>query len=221
MKNYSENEWNSFYIENEVVVPYLDVCVFAVKKIKNIQRSRDQDIKIYEFGVGMGNNIKFIHQLFPDVTLYGSDISKEAIQKLNRENIPNSKFWVNDFQLNMQVDELDLVIERGSLQHVSKDQSKAYIYEIYQSMKIGAEGYFEIASTSHGLYKELGELGLDPKLGLRTFYSLEEIHNLFSEFKIQKIFHLTRELLVDDLEDKNVFNTYTQGSWQVEVKKFS
>lgn len=44
MINYSETEWNNFYSNNDVVVPYLDVCVFAVKKIKEIKRSRDQNL---------------------------------------------------------------------------------------------------------------------------------------------------------------------------------
>lgn len=169
----------------------------------------------------MGNNLKFIKNLFPELKIYGSDISKEAIQKLQMEDIPNSTFWVNDSKLNIKTNDLDLVIERGSFQHVSKEKCKEYIHEIYQSMRIGAEGYFEIASTSHGLFKELSDGKLDPKLGIRTFYNLEEIQNLFSYFKIHKIFHLTRELLLDDSLNKNIFNTYTQGSWQVEVERIS
>lgn len=149
----------------------------------------------------------------------GSGISGVAIKKLQDDSIPDSEFWVNDQTLNMRSNEIDLVMEQGGVQHVSKVQAKSYVKEIYDSMKIGAEGFFEIASTSHGLYEKLGEVGDDPTFGFRTFYSIDDIKCLFSDFKINRIHHLKREVVLDSSQEHNVFNSYTQGSFQVEIEK--
>lgn len=216
-KQYSIAEWDAFFSNNEVIVPFLDLCVFAVKKL----RRSGPHSTAYEFGCGMGNNLKFISYAFKDVRLLGSDISEVAIKKLQDCSIPNSEFWVNDekLNLNMRSKEINLVMERGAIQHVSKDQAERYVKEIYDSMKIGGEGFFEIASTSHGLYEKLGEAGHDPAFGFRTFYSIEDIKCLFADFKINRIYHLKRDVVLDDSQGQNVFSTYTQGSFQVEIEK--
>lgn len=212
---YSKKEWDEFFSNNEVVVPFLDMCVFAVKKLRRSGSSGT----VYEFGCGMGNNLKFIRHAFKDVRILGSDISKVAIKKLQDDAMPNSEFWVNDQNLNMRPNEIDLVIERGAIQHVSKDQAKSYVKEIYEAMKIGAEGYFEIASTSHGLYEKLGEVGYDPGFGFRTFYSIDDIKCLFADFKINRIYHLKRDLVLDSSLEHSEYKNYAQGSYQVEIEK--
>ena len=123
---YSKKEWDDFLSNNEVVVPFLDMCVFAVKKLRRSNSSGT----VYEFGCGMGNNLKFIRHAFKDARILGSDISEVAIKKLQDDDMPNSEFWVNDQNLNMPSKEIDLVIERGALQHVSKDQAKSYVKEM-------------------------------------------------------------------------------------------
>jgi SAM-dependent methyltransferase len=220
-KQYSIEEWDAFFSNNEVIVPFLDVCVFAVKRL----RKSGPCSTVYEFGCGMGNNLRFIHQAFPRVRLLGSDISAVAIKKLQDDSIPNSLFWVNDQNLNMRSNEIDLVIERGAMQHVSKEQAKSYLKEIYDSMKIGAEGFFEIASTAHGLYEKLGEVGDDPTVGFRTFYTIGDIKCLFADFKINRIYHLQRDLVLNISSGHNEsqlheeFKVSAQGSFQVEIEK--
>lgn len=211
----SKKEWDAFFSKNEVVVPFLDMCVFAVKKL----RKSGSSSTVYEFGCGMGNNLKFIRHVFKEVRLMGSDISEVAIKKLQSDSMANSEFWVNGQNLNMRKNEVDLVIERGAIQHVSKDQAKSYVKEIYEAMKIGAEGFFEIASTSHGLYEKLGEAGYDPGFGFRTFYSIDDIKSLFADFKINRIYHLKRDVVLDSSLEHNEFKNYTQGSYQVEIEK--
>lgn len=207
----STQEWNDFFRNNNVIVPYLDVCVFAVKKLGGLPKSST----IYEFGCGMGNNLKFIRGVFENVRLLGSDISPVAVQKLKSEGLPNSEFWVNDSELKIVEKDIDLVIERGAIQHVSKDQARKYIDEIYQSMKVGGEGFFEIASTSHGLFRKLGESGYDERFGYRTFYTIDDVNKLFSQFKIKRIYHLTREVAMDSAGAADAI----QGSFQIEIEK--
>lgn len=214
-KHYSTKQWDAFFSNTEVIVPFLDLCVFAVKRL----RKSGPNSTVYEFGCGRGNNLKFIRHAFMDARLLGSDISEVAIRKLQDDCIPNSMFWVNDQRLNLRSNEIDLVMERGAIQHVSKDQAKSYVKEIHDSMKIGAEGFFEIASKSHGLYEALGEAGDDPTFGFRTFYSLDDIKCLFSDFKINRIYHLRREVVLDSSLSHEVYKSYVQGSFQVEIEK--
>ena len=207
----SIEEWDNFFKNNNVMVPYLDVCVFAIKKL----RALPPWSVIYEFGCGMGNNLKFIRREFNSVRILGSDASSVAIDLLKSARLSNAEFWVNDKFLNIKANNIDLVIERGALQHVEKKQAINYVNEIYESMKYGGEGFFEIASTAHGLYKKLGKEGYDPSYGYRTFYSLDEIKTLFSRFHIKNIYHLKREIVVD----QGVSDELVQGSFQVEIKK--
>ena len=134
---YSTPEWNDFYKNNNVFVPYLDVCVFAVKKLGGLPKSST----IFEFGYGIGNNLKFIRGVFADVRLLGCDISPVAVQKLKSERITNSEFWVNGSELKIVENDIALVIERGAIQHVSKGQAQNYIDEIYRSMKVGGRDF--------------------------------------------------------------------------------
>jgi SAM-dependent methyltransferase len=207
----SVQEWDDFFKNNNVIVPYLDLCVFAVKKLRALPKSST----VYEFGCGMGNNLKFIRGIFENVRLLGSDISIVAINKLQSEKLPNSEFWVNDHELRIVEKNIDLVIERGALQHVPKDRARRYIDEIYRSMKVGGEGFFEIASTSHGLFRKLGESGYDKGYGYRTFYTIDDINILFSQFKIKRIYHLSREVVMDSEGGVGV----VQGSFQIEIEK--
>lgn len=208
----SKNEWETFFSSNDVLVPYLDLCVFAVNHLRrNLGNGT-----IYEFGCGLGNNLKFIRQNFNNVRLLGSDISSVAIQKLKAEKIENSDFWINDQDLRLVGREkIDIIIERGSIQHVPKNLARDYINQIYNSMTVGGVGYFEIASVSHDKFNLLGESGFDNGYGFRTFYTLEEIRCLFSQFQIKRIYHLTRELISDAVDGRR----FCQGSFQIEVFK--
>ncbi|MCX7180896.1 MAG: hypothetical protein NTX56_19720, partial [Proteobacteria bacterium] len=129
--------------------------------------------------------------------------------------LPNSNFWVNDHDLRLVEKDIDLVIERGAIQHVPKEQAKIYVNDIYQSMKVGGEGFFEIASTRHGLFSKLGESGYDKGFGYRTFYTIEDIYRLFSQFKITRVYHLSRELVMDSAGGTGAM----QGSFQIEIEK--
>jgi SAM-dependent methyltransferase len=209
---HATQEWNDFFTNNNVLVPYLDVCVFAVKKL----RALPPTASVYEFGCGMGNNLTFIRGIFANVRLLGSDISEVAIRKLQSLGLPNSSFWVNNQELRMVEKDIDLVIERGAIQHVSKERAQKYIHEIYQNMKWGGEGFFEIASTAHGLFKKLGAEGYDPGFGYRTFYTLDDIKKLFSQFRIKNIYHLTREVVADA---GGGAGGGVQGSFQIEIEK--
>lgn len=208
---HSSQEWDNFFKNNNVAVPYLDVCVFAIKKF----RALPPGSSIYEFGCGMGNNLKFIKMIVESAKIFGSDTSSVAIDSLNSEAIPNAEFWVNDNYLNLAGKNIDIVIERGALQHVEKRQAINYVNEIYENMNYDGEGFFEIASTAHGLYKKIGDGGYDPSYGYRTFYSLDEIRLLFSRFQITNIYHLKREIIAGE----KVSSDLVQGSFQVEVKK--
>ena len=146
------------------------------------------------FGCGMGNNLRFLHSLFPTARYLGSDISGVAIAKLRAAGFARSHFWVNDERLQIP-EPISIVIEGGALQHVSKEQARAYVSEIFEAMRPGAEGFFEIASTEHALFQRVGEGGHDAGHGLRYFYTLNDIEELFSLFEITRIYHLKREIV--------------------------
>lgn len=211
--NAYQTDWNSFFEKNTVLIPYLDLCVFVVKHLNKLSNSK---VVIYEFGCGVGNNLTFLRSLFPDIRLLGSDISQVAINQLISRKIQNSDFWVSDEDLMLsEKGPIDIIVERGALQHTPKEMAKKYIKQIFDAMKSGAVGYFEIASTKHEKFEILGEEGLDKGFGFRTFYTLNDIEKLFQDFSITRIHHLTRELIFDATSDLKQI----QGSFQIEIKK--
>lgn len=209
----SRTDWNHFFENHTVLVPYLDMCVFAAKHLSRMQRP---DALVYEFGCGVGNNILFLRSIFPKIRLLGSDISQVAIDKLVAKGLENSDFWVSNSDLMLGGrGPVDLVIERGAMQHVPKDLAKQYVRQIHDALKTGGSAYFEIASTAHDKFEVLGGSGLDKGFGYRTFYTIEEIKELFRDFSITRIYHLQRELCYDPASDA----MQVQGSFQVEVSK--
>jgi SAM-dependent methyltransferase len=72
--------------------------------------------RILEFGCGIGRNIPFLREAFPEAEVMGSDVSAKSIEIARREN-PQVSFWVDGTDEPAR-QEFDLVFVAGVFHHI-------------------------------------------------------------------------------------------------------
>ncbi len=204
--------WDHFYKANESMIPYTNVCVFAFKSILKCQPHRPV---VFEFGCGSGNNLYALFNIFSNnIQIKGCDVSVEAIQQCKRK-MPQSQFWKNDADLGLTPNSIDIFIERGSLHCVPKIFAADYMRQIYIGMKPGGKGFIEMPSVFHGL----SNMGNDPSLGHREFYTQDQLAQLLQDFEIQQIFLSERKFVYRVNSIESPYHSYDESSYQVEFIK--
>tara|TARA_Y100000590_G_scaffold466949_1_gene644033 strand:- start:2835 stop:3608 length:774 start_codon:yes stop_codon:yes gene_type:complete len=107
-KKYSskKNKWNYDKIFISADKTFFDL----IKKIIN----KKGICKILDLGCGDGSRTRLL-SLNPNVYLVGIDISKNGIQKANKNKIGNAQYRIMDIEkLNFKINTFDLIIDYGS-----------------------------------------------------------------------------------------------------------
>ena len=202
--------WDRYYASSVTRVPYTDAVVFAMKVL-----ARAPEASLLEFGCGNAQNLGFLRSVFTQARLIGCDVSEQGLIKA-QALYPDLELFVNGDDLGLSPASLDAVIERAALQHVPKVLGQRYVAQMFEALKPGGTGFFEIANTQHGCAK-LGDGGEDPVFGYRVFYDLGEIESLFAAFEIEQIFERKRvQIKTPEGTDRPV---YDEACYQVMVRK--
>lgn len=203
MANYVEpNEvWEQRYARGEIDTRYpFDLVIgFLYRTFPESLRSQT---KILDFGCGIGNHLQFLIESGFDT--YGADTSSSAVSKArilmkevfpsySPENIRNNEVDLLPFEDGM----FDAIIDRSSLGQNKSTHIKSLVAEMDRVLKPGGV-YFGINFSDH--HPELylgddlgsGDFGFFSKgkfqgIGQRHFFSVAEIRDLFSRFKIDDI----------------------------------
>ena len=144
-------------------------------RIDDIKRAfsyiKKDNPKVIEVGCGNGRDAKEILKYTSDYL--GIDISEELI-KIAKENIPDTKFEVADFETFNFPENIDIVFAFASLIHSDWDNNKKILDKAYKVLN--NKGIFYI-SLKYGDYKEVIK---KDELGIRTYYlyTPEEVERL-------------------------------------------
>lgn len=129
--NYDEllRESTSFFSSNEKY--------FSKYKVEILKRSLSDPRRvktILEFGCGIGRNIEYIQELFPDAKIVGTDISTESI-KIAAENNPKVRFEVESDSL--KLGQFDVIFIAGVFHHIHPNSRESVLRTINERLAPG------------------------------------------------------------------------------------
>lgn len=126
-ENYNQllNEKTRFFSSNEEY--------FARYKVDIVRRQVHTPVnRLLEYGCGIGRNIKFLQQSFPNAVIVGSDISGGSLEIARRDNV-----GVEFVQEDENVEPMglfDVIIVAGVFHHVRKEQRVEVARSIFQRL---------------------------------------------------------------------------------------
>lgn len=95
----------------------------------------DSARSIYEFGCGIGRNLRFLAEAFPGAALFASDISGESVAVARREN-PGITIWTDG--VDAAPDRIfDFVFVAGVYHHVSPAERSFVSRSLYELIQPG------------------------------------------------------------------------------------
>lgn len=95
-----------------------DESYFARVKAQLVVRyHKTKPGKILEYGAGIGRNLKFLQESFPDAEVWACDISKKSLQRIN-ESYPQVKTFLLGEQDCLVPEKFDLIFVAGVYHHL-------------------------------------------------------------------------------------------------------
>ncbi len=142
---------------------------------------------VFEIGCGSGRDAKEFLKRTPNYM--GLDIS-EALLTIARKNIPETTFVHGDIETFALPTDIDLAYSSASLLHIDKEALRSVLKRLYEKLTLNGLIYLSLKEATE--YRE--EIQVDA-FGTRIFYhySLQDIEELSSEFKILKLQHYKHE----------------------------
>ncbi len=101
---------------------------YKVKIVK--ERVINKPEKILDYGCGVGRNLIFFKQYFPDAHIYGCDISKESLKKASECEFAKLYHLKND-----EIKEkFDLIFIACVFHHIEQELRKGVVLDIYNML---------------------------------------------------------------------------------------
>jgi SAM-dependent methyltransferase len=106
---------------------------YKIKLVKDLLNS--SPINILEYGCGIGRNVRFFKQYFPDANVEACDISDKSLEIAKKEN-PNVKFHlINDKFINENTGKYDLIFVSCVFHHIEPSLRNEAITNISKLLK--------------------------------------------------------------------------------------
>lgn len=197
--------------------PYTDVISDIITLTKDKDRKK---LRILEIGCGTCNNLWFAAEL--GLNIYGLDLSQTAIDygksRLEKLGFKESDLKVGDItELDWDDEYFDIVLDRGALTQNNYERISTCLKEIKRTLKdeglMLSHTLFGLNSTDIKYGKEVSENTYDhfstetkfSTIGLTSFFDVEAIERLFSEFRNIEI----KRHLKEDVKTEHKIESYS------------
>ncbi|HUW85966.1 MAG TPA: class I SAM-dependent methyltransferase [Methanoregula sp.] len=119
-----------------VLAPSGNISYFSRHKIAILKKILpEKPRKILEYGCGIGNNLYFIRQFFPDTQVWGCDTSEKSIEAA-RKQFPDIQFFlIPDRRDSCQ--QFDCVLVGDVIHHIPPNQRDYYMERIADYIRPG------------------------------------------------------------------------------------
>ncbi len=224
----SKENWQSIYSAGQQLNKY--PYEFVVSNYYNYKsrRGKADSIRVLDLGCGGGNNALFCAENGANViALDYSEAALEVVKQraLERNLLENIEARKADFENmdlgNIDID-IDFVIDRLSVSHVSRKYAINIYNQVYERMNTGGLIVSNIFSTGHahknyGIYNSNNDIwekftdGIFRNLKSAYFYDETEIRELFNKYSLLS---LTRETENDLVADKGQYEM-----WKIVAEK--
>jgi SAM-dependent methyltransferase len=109
---------------------------FAEYKIRLVAECvGNRPINILEYGCGIGMNLQYLIQYFPNANIFGCDISAKSIEVASGNNSSVNFFHIDDDNVKENKDKFDLVFVSNVFHHIEPKFRKKAIENIFFMLK--------------------------------------------------------------------------------------
>ena len=116
---------------------------FAEYKIKIVKEClKSSPANILEYGCGIGMNLQFLVDYFPQSKIHGADISAKSIEVASKNNASVSFFLLEDSEVEKHKDSFDVVFVSNVFHHIEPPLRKKAISNIYKMLKNKGSVFF-------------------------------------------------------------------------------
>lgn len=197
--------------------PYTEVVSDIIRLTKGKDRTK---LRILELGCGTCNNLWFAAELGFQVS--GIDISKSAINygesRLKKLGFSNLDLKVGDItKLDWEDNYFDIILDRGALTQNNYERIHETLDEVHRVLKNDSGmmlcyTLFGLRCTDINYGKKVSKNTYDfftegkfSKVGLTSFFTVEELEKLFHKFNYLDI----KNTLIEDVKTKHQLETYS------------
>ncbi len=117
---------------------------FSEYKIAEVASHEDRNstMSVLDFGCGDGNSVRYMRKYFPNVELFGTDVSELSIEEAEAKGISGSIFRPYDGE-RLPFDDscMDIVFASMVFHHIGFDLHKKILQEIVRVLKPGGRFY--------------------------------------------------------------------------------
>jgi SAM-dependent methyltransferase len=130
-----------------------DLTVFSQYKIKTVKRIIQNQPKTFlEFGCGIGRNIPFIQEFFPETQITACDVSQKSLTIAQKTNSDVNFFLIEKHgDIKSAINDLDCILVSGVMHHIKPTEHKEWLEELVAVL--GEKG--EIFIFEHNPYNPL------------------------------------------------------------------
>jgi SAM-dependent methyltransferase len=116
---------------------------FAEYKIRLVEECvGNRPINILEYGCGIGMNLQYLLQYFPNANIFGCDISAKSIEVASGANSSVNFFHIDDENVKANKDKFDLVFVSNVFHHIEPKYRKKAIENIFFMLKPKGNVFF-------------------------------------------------------------------------------
>jgi SAM-dependent methyltransferase len=117
-----------------------DIDYYAQYKTEIVREYlQKKPLKILDYGCGIGNNVKFLSEVFPDSEICGCDISAKSLEIAARSH-PRVKFFLLDKNSPLE-NGFDLVFTANVFHHIPKQQRQDAVRQILEFLMPGGSAF--------------------------------------------------------------------------------
>jgi len=116
---------------------------FAEYKIKIIKEElKFTPVNILEYGCGIGMNLKFLKEYFPDTKISGCDISLKSIEVASKRVEDVSFFHIEENEVNKNKESFDIIFVSNVFHHIEPALRELAVNNIHKMLKNNGIIYF-------------------------------------------------------------------------------
>lgn len=116
---------------------------FAEYKVRIVKEClKNKPINILEYGCGIGMNLQFLVNYFPNSNIYGCDISAKSIEVASKNNKSVNFFLLEDNEIQKYKDTFDIIFISNVFHHIEPPLRKKAISNINLMLKSDGKVFF-------------------------------------------------------------------------------
>jgi len=187
-RSYNEGLHKGLSLSGETSDYFAESRVIYLKEY--LRNSQKEIYSIIEFGCGIGNNIRFLNQYFPNAEITGLDISEDSIDIARDKFSEKANIRFDIVTHNKNLDKADLVFINGVFHHIAIQNREENLKFVTSLLNTGGQlCLFENNPFNPGARWVMSRIPFDKDAVMINPYRLKQTITGLNYSKIELKFH--------------------------------